>query len=291
MNKALLLLTIFAAQNISSTDQSQQKTVIFSFNTLFLPNEAKIEQHIREKVGLWYGLRLLLSGIPTAEEIKNETLTLLHEMPLLNITIPHKTWQTEYVPWEGGAWRFPPILQQYQITSDYHDEELFHHAVNRYIIQKKSIKKSHKPILEGVMDFLFSDHMNRVVEPIQPMIEVAKKLRNKGYIIMLTAGVPGHAWDNFLAAYPQAQVLKELFTEKQRYISGKEHFLPTSRAMFEKIMDDHQLDPHACVVIGRYYHDLDYPRSIGMNTLIFDQKTTDFNRFYHELTTTLGEPL
>jgi FMN phosphatase YigB (HAD superfamily) len=270
-----ILLNSYAAPSADGP-----KTVIIFFNTLFRPHEKKMEEHVRKKLGIWYGLRLFIAGIPTPEEVRHELFYILHEIPLLNnLSVPQEAWQTRFVPWEKSH-PFPPVLNQQLTASTASDENKLYHHVQNYLYNKSNIQKTHRFILLAVTDFLFqANHMNPILEPIPSMIHLVRNLKQHNYQIILAAAVPGYAWDRFVFQ-PRLHIIQELFPPDQCYVSGKLHLLPTSPAFFNLILEEQNLKPADCIVIAQHYHDLDYPRSIGMKTItvLRQKEINDFIR-------------
>lgn len=303
MKKSLFLILILftmhhalKSNNTASID-ARPTTIIVNFNSLYRPNETKTIQHIRKTLGLWYGLRLLLSGIPTADEARDELMSTLQDIPLLNnLSIQPETWQTKYVLWDRN-YPLPPILNQFLTSDSSIEEEKICKHVHKQILNNKTIKKTHRYILDGASDFLFqSKYINPVMEPSDPLIHVLQHAQQQGYVMILIANMPGYGWDQFLAHEPQAQIMKHLFPENCRYISGKMHQLPTSPACIDRILKEHHLQPHNCLLIANHSKDAAYPTKLGMRIFIFDdqnEKNAQENPdiLHHDITKILGAKL
>ena len=289
-NCIFLILSSALLGNVqAATTPAPSKTVIVFFDVLFRPNEAEIEQRIRKQISIGRGLSILLSGIPSKEEAKDELFSVLYETPLAKISIPDASWQTPYVPWEED-YKFPPIFNQSLVSANRDDEKKINQQISTTIKKTSDIKKARKPILQASANFIFqSNLMNETLEPIENMIDFLKTLKENNYTLLLIVGMSGYGWDTFLESHENAQIIQELFSEKQRYVSGKKHVLPTSPAMFDMIIREQKLNPKDCLVIGDHEHDLDYPRKIGMKAFICNPKTNDFNTFYDTFAAAIGK--
>lgn len=263
------ILTILLIVCTYYSVNAQPKTVMIFFNVVFRPSEAAIEHHVRSSLGLLRAIGLLFSGIPKKADVKRQLFSILEEIPLVQLPTHPLMWQHRYAPWDM-EYRYPPILNQ-MITCATHDEERQIYArVTNYINNHSGLSRTYKIILTCIADFLFqSKRMNVALQPVEHIVHLLQQLRGEGHRLILIAGAPGYAWDQFMLAASHAHVIRDLFGAKCRYIAGKERLLPTSPQFFEKIMHDHTLRPEECVVLAHNGHDLAYPKSIGMNTVIF----------------------
>ena len=284
MKHFIIFIACFCLCLKGQEDQRKQKTIIIFFNVLFRPDEKEIEKHVRSSLSLLRSIGLLFSGIPKKDEIKHQLFSILHTIPLLTtiVTKPDR-WKSDYTPWDID-YQYPPILNQ-MITSSSHEEEqkIYDHVVS-VIKYYPHLSKTHKIIITCIADFLFqSRRMNRALQPINDLVHLLQKLQREGHRLILIAGAPGYAWDAFKRDEPQARILHELFPTGYHYVSGKEHLLPTSPQIFEKIMRDHNLNPCDCMVIAHNYHDLAYAQQLGMHTCIFHPTKTRLAPFSSEL--------
>lgn len=268
--------------------EQQQETFILFFNVAYRPKEDIIEEHVRKSLGLFKSIGLLFSGIPTKEEVKRQLFTTLDKIPLADISISPDTWQTSSVPWDID-YAYPPILNQIITSSTLEQEKIIYKKVVQAINRNSRLNKSRKIILKCIADFLFqSEWMNKVMQPVPEMIQLVEELQKNGHRVILVAGVPGHAWDTFLAYYPASASIKKYFSSDTIYVSGKKNLLPTSPALYDLILKEHNLDPADCCVIAHNHHDLMYPKELGMKTFIYNLKNKNFVTFRQNLLNSLS---
>lgn len=271
----------------SYAQEQPKKTIILSFNVLFQTNEKMIEKHARSSLSLGTSIGLLFSGIPSKKEMRDELFSVLPHVPLAKISIDPASWKTSYIPWDD-TYPFPPILNQMITSSTRQQEKAIYSNVITHIQHNRHIKKQHVTILKSIADFLFqSEWMNKAMEPVASVINLVKKLQHDKYNVILTAGVPGQAWDDFVHNYPQAKIISKLFTPDHIFVSGKENLVPTSEKFYEKILKKYPLDHKNYVVIAQNKHDLAYPKKIGMPTIVYNPQKDSFKTFSQKLMNTL----
>lgn len=265
----------------------QSKIIIVSFNVLFRPNEKIIEQHVRESLNIFRSIGLLFSGIPTKTEIKRQLFSTLETIPLASLAIKPELWQSPYAPWDVD-YAYPPILNQIITSATFEQEKIIYNRVVTEI-NRSSLSKTRKIILTCIADFLFQHHwMNRALEPMHNMVHLLQSLKAEGHTLLLVAGVPGHAWDTYVRHPHQQGVIQMLFEPEKCYVSGKQQLLPTSPAMYDRMLREQNLDPADCIVIAHNVHDLAYPKSIGMQTIVYNPATSNYGAFQNKLKTMLA---
>jgi hypothetical protein len=278
-----LLCGAFTHNSYAQEIQPHKKTIIISFNVLFHPNENVIEKHVRESLSIFRAIGLLFTGIPTKEEIKQQLFSSLQEIQLASLTIAPHTWQTNYAPWDTD-YAYPPILNQMITSSTFAHEKAIYTKVTSHIRHHPNMGTTRKIILKAIADFLFqSKWMNKAMEADPNMVKLLEQLQKDGHKIILLAGVPGHAWDTFLASAPAAQIIKKFFTPDRCYVSGKKNILHTSSECYAMIIKEHALHPTKCIVIAHNTYDLAYPQEIGMHTLVYQSHNNNLETFYKKL--------
>ncbi len=266
-----------------SSTHARISTIIMSFDSLFTTDEKIIEKEVRSQLSIGTSIGLLFSGIPSKDVVHKQLFSLLRQIPLVSSSTDPKTWETRYIPWDENE-PHPPILNQMLTASTQKEENIIYETVINFLQAQHKLNKGRKIILTTIADFMFhSGKLNQVTEPVEPMIELVKKLQHDGYTVMLTAGVSGYGWDTFLTDYPQGKVVATLFAPSEIYVSGKERLLPTSEKFYQKIIREHHLTPKECIVIGNNSHDLAYPKKIGMKKLVYNPQQTDFRNFSDKL--------
>lgn len=261
-------------------------TVIIAFSTLFEPNEAIMEQHIRSELGVTGSIRLLFSGIPTKEEIKQsyfETLNAMHLDGLQCDATCKTTLQSGYAPWEK-EYQFPPILRYLFISSTADQEQKLYRSVTEQLEAMETVPISRKRILQGIIDFVCqSKKMNPIMQPVKPMINLVKWLKKKGYNLILIGNVPGHAWKTFMHDCPQARIISDLFNKENIFISGLEGVYAQSPQMYTKIFKKNDYTPEECLVIDNNTNNLRYPIQKKMKTIVCNTKKSSMKSFNAQL--------
>lgn len=287
IKKYLFLCTLFFFCNICT----KTTTIIVAFSTLFEPDEAQIEQHIRDKIGIMGGIRLFFSGIPSKEEGKRDYFELLNSINLpasAHTKSIKSALQSPYYPWEK-EYAFPPILRYNVLTKTLAEERETYAYVSQKIESANHLSSGKRKINQGLIDFVFqSKRMNPILIPIKPMINLMRSLKKQGYQLILIANAPGYGWETFLRDYPQAQVLSELFQKENMFISGIDGVFAQSETMYTKIITQKNLTPNKCLVIDSNVNNVRYPRKIGMKTIIFNTlhyKFKSFNTAFQKLLT------
>lgn len=269
-----------AEKSVSNAHQSiynDTKAIIVMLDTIFYPDETKIEQEIRRKIGIGKGIGMLLSGIPSKEEAKDEFFAALNNVPLAKISVPNATWQTPYVEWED-EYKYPPILNQSLIAATSEDKKAIKDIINRKLRRSRDFKKAHHSIIQASIDYtLDTPLILNTLSKNEHMIKLLQELKNKGYQLILVAGMSGPTWDSFIKSYESSEALHEIFENDDIYISGKEHKLPTSPALFDKIIKQRHLNPAQTIVIGDNKHNLAYPDKRGMITFVYDPEKSNFS--------------
>lgn len=279
--KAFALTLFCLTLTTQNTFNSPITTIIFSFNTLFRPNAQKIQKFITDKLTLRNYVSLLLKGIPSSEEAKDQVFSTLEQIPQVSHLTNLNQWKTPYPSYETGNRKFPPIFCQLLTSQTQAEEQIIFNKISDYVNNNTKIKsKTRRKIVHAIIETIFQTHnMNQFVEPLYEVIAFARDLKNHGYQIIINGNVPGYAWDKFVSDYPQGQFVKELFPEDDCFISGKNHVLKTSDTMYNLILTTHQLIPEQCLVIDSNEKNLQYPKIIGTKTLAFDTETGNINQF------------
>jgi FMN phosphatase YigB (HAD superfamily) len=267
------------------TDHENKKTtsikaVVFTWCSIFEPDENDIERRVKERLGLLRSIGLLFKGIPKKEIIKKELFSLLNEIPVDANPIDPLTWKTDYPSWETD-YQLPPIFEQFLLTSTNEQEQVVYKKVFDFLDNTPNIPSdSRRKILKGVADFIFlNEYMNQSMQPIKPMIQLARKLKDEGYTLILVGNCPGYAWDQFLEHFEVAKIVTELFLPKNIFISGKEKVLKTSQEMIKKVLKNHSFLHQNYLVIECNEHNLKYPKQIGMHTVVFNPQKNNFELF------------
>jgi FMN phosphatase YigB (HAD superfamily) len=289
MKKQFFCILIFLSLGMIHQLSAVKKTIIISLDTMFYADEKKIEKRIRKKLGFGKKFGFLLSGAPSKPQIKEEFFSVLEQIPLANISIQDNAWQTSYVPWEE-EYQYPLILNQSLISATYDDKkEIKQHIANE--LSTIRIKKKNKPIIQASIDFTLDTKLILdTMSTDQDMIEFLEELQERGHSIILIAGMSGYTWDTFLKSYSHADIIPELFSDDRIYVSGKKQLLPTAPLLFDMIIKDHKLKPKDTLAIGDHHNDLNYPREIGMQTLVYNPQKDNFSDFKEEIESLLAVP-
>ena len=280
--------TSIAVAHQSTPDET--KTIIVMLDTIFYPDEAKIEQEIRKKIGIGKGIGILFSGVPSKEEAKDEFFAALDDVPLAKISVPNATWQTPYVEWED-EYKYPPILNQSLIAATSKDKKTIKEVINHKLRRSRKFKKAHHPIIQASIDYTLDTQLIlNTLSKDEHMMSLLKKLKDEGYQLILVAGMSGATWDAFIKSYEPSESLHEIFANNDIYISGKEQKLPTSPALFDKIIKQHHLNPSHIIVIGDNKHNLAYPEKQGMITFVYDPEKSNFSHLEQKIQHALALP-
>lgn len=279
-----VLITIFSIHgNSNQSMPSEKEAIIITLDTWFYPNESKIEKRIREKISLFQGLRL--AGTEK-DEVKDEFFKVLEETPLAQISIDDETWKTPYVLWDEN-YKHPPILSQSLVAQTKEDKKIISNLIRRTVRKSRAFPRAHRTLIQLSIDYaietpLIIDTMSQDAQ----MTDLLKELKKEGYQLILIVSMSKPTWQTFDTC-PPARIISNIFDKENLYISGIEKKLPTSPAIFNKIIKQHHLNPNNTIAIGDNKHNLDYAREQGMKTIIYNPQKSDFNNFEKQLNAVL----
>lgn len=290
---AIIIVSILLSHHVAlySKAAADKPTIIISFHTIIDQSRDEIEKRIRKSIGIGKGIGILFSGAPTEAEITDELFDITGKAPLAKISVKDSTWQTDYGPWSDEH-KFGEIFKQYLASRTKADEDAINRQVKKELNKAYDIKKNHRSILNESAKYMFqSSSINETFEENPDMIALVQELKQKGYNIILLVGLAGATWHLFLENNPLAKSVTKIFPEDKIDVSGELGFVPTSPQMYKKIIKDQNLNPKTTIVIGSNKEDLRYPAEIGMKTLVFNFKKTNFDEFRKKLETALGTSL
>ena len=265
-----LLGTVFGAMFGNSRPVNRRpkiKYVIFDLGDVLLAESSKEQVKILGlgkalKIGLTIGARQFLPFMKPLNIRKKKKEIAGKIRPIENPALNART-QDGSAPlsqidrdWLSGKYSCKECLEQATQFVENHPE----------LFSGKTEQKS----VETAFRINFTpEHVARILKPVKEGIKFVQECKDQGMEVLILSNMDSQTADLLQENYPQ---LFGLFKEENIFISGDMRMIKPDPQIFETVLRERDLDPHACVFFDDQKENVEAARACGISAVQCSKK-------------------
>lgn len=264
------------------------RLILIDLNTLYKPNQSlatkKISLQIQCSLDVsWSSISLGLKNFfysDMEQDVQETLFAFLKELDLTQVSLPTSKYTVA-----TQERILSPVFSTFFLLKTKEDEEAL-----RTFIQEQLAKTNHtediKKVLRASINVIFNaEEINDIMELNNDMYKKAKKLKQAGHNLVLTANMPTHAYNGFLKL-SKADPLHELFEKERSFISGALQLLTPQKKFYKNIVNTLNTSIEQCIVINEKTANMQNACCLGAAIVKF--KPADLESFNKKLETALS---
>lgn len=138
------------------------------------------------------------------------------------------------------------------------------------------VNKAEKDLIKAAATMIFTPkHIAKSVRLIKEGVELIKECKKRGLNVFIISNYNMETFELIYKTYPD--VFEDLFDQENIFISGDLGLHKPDIAVYQYLLDAHQLDPSSCVFIDDQKENIEAARACGIHGILCHQKKKWFS--------------